>query len=53
MSSIAPIAVHPTAPVAQAKPAVLQKTSPSIQANTSKAAPSHRQHTPHTVDVTV
>jgi len=53
MTAIAPTAVHPAAPAAQAKPAVLQKTSPSVQSNTSKAAPAHRQHAPHSVDLTV
>jgi hypothetical protein len=53
MSSIAPAAVHTAAPVAQAKPAVLHKTTPSPQANTAKAAPAHHQHTAHKVDLTV
>jgi hypothetical protein len=53
MSSIAPTSVHPATPAAQAKPAVPQKTSTAVQSNTSKAAPSHRQHAPHSVDLTV
>jgi hypothetical protein len=53
MNAIAPNAVHTAAPVAQAKPAVLPKTSGAVQSNTSKAAPVHHKHAGHKVDLTI